>query len=99
MEGEEVQVFKYMFIATLGIWDGWVTSAHNHLATGETESHSPDKRGRHANRPKKMTEGKLATVHEHINKYPRIPSHYTRARSKREYVETGLKYSENGTAL
>lgn len=51
---------------------------------------SPDKRGRHHYRPTAMSSETENSVIEHINLYPRVESHYLRARTKREYLEEGL---------
>lgn len=88
-EKEKVMVCKTMFINTLAIWDGVIVSAWNHI-NQETGTPTPDKRGRHANRPRATTEEIKQSVRAHINSYPRIPSHYVRAKSKREYLQHGL---------
>lgn len=85
----KVIVCKTMFINTLAIWDGVIVSAWNHV-NQETNTPTPDKRGRHANRPRATTDAIRQSVRAHINSYPRIPSHYVRAKSKREYLEHGL---------
>lgn len=84
-----VKVCKLMFMNTLCIWDGVIDSAYSHL-NPETKTPTPDKRGRHANRPRKTTEAQKETVRNHINCYPRVPSHYVRAKSNKEYFEHGL---------
>ncbi|KAE8746061.1 hypothetical protein FOCC_FOCC007184 [Frankliniella occidentalis] len=84
-----VQVCKVMFMNTLSIWDGVIDSAYKHV-NETTKTPTPDKRGKHANRPRKTTEEQRQSVKTHINSYPRIPSHYVRSRIQREYVENGL---------
>ncbi|KAK3928028.1 Halomucin [Frankliniella fusca] len=81
-----VPVCKVMFMNTLAIWDGVIDSAWSHI-NPETKTPTPDKRGKHGKRPKKITEAQKETVRNHINSYPRIPSHYVRSRIKREYVD------------
>lgn len=87
---DKVYVCKTMFVNTLGISHGIIDSAYKHLHGGTTKLVSPDKRGMHSNRLKKTTESQKETIRTHINLYPRIPAHYSRARSQREYLEWGL---------
>ncbi|XP_052128350.1 uncharacterized protein LOC127750525 [Frankliniella occidentalis] len=91
---EKVYVCKTMFINTLSVSHGVIDSAYKHLNQGETRLVSPDKRGRHGNKPKRTSEAQKASVREHINLYPRVPSHYCRARSQREYLEWGLSLTK-----
>lgn len=94
-EGKEtvVPVCKVMFMNTLAIWDGVIDSAWAHI-NQETKTPTPDKRGKHKNRSKKTTEAQKETTRNHINSYPRIPSHYVRSRIQREYVENGLSIAK-----
>ncbi|KAK3908516.1 LOW QUALITY PROTEIN: Glutamine-rich protein 2, partial [Frankliniella fusca] len=91
-KGEEKKeyVCKTMFINTLSISHAVIDSAYKHLKGGDTHILSPDKRGRHGNRPKKTTEDQKRYIRQHINLYPRVPSHYCRERSQREYLEWAL---------
>lgn len=84
----EVRVCKKMFLNTLGIADSWVETTIKKMATGVLQ---PDMRGRHHNRPNRISEATRQSVRDHINSYPRVYSHYTRERSKREYLETNVK--------
>lgn len=53
-----------------------------------------DKRGRHDNRPNKMNTMTEATIKTHIELFPKVESHYTRATSKREYLSENLNISK-----
>ncbi|KAK3916516.1 Endo-alpha-N-acetylgalactosaminidase [Frankliniella fusca] len=88
---KKIIVCKKMFLDTLGIQDCWVETALK--KRGDTGL-SPDKRGKHGNRPHRISEDILASVRRHINLFPRVPSHYTREKSKREYLEPHIKSVE-----
>ncbi|KAK3910886.1 Imidazolonepropionase [Frankliniella fusca] len=85
VRGEEILVCKTMFLNTLGVADNWIETSLRKSGGGTL---SPDKRGRHRNRPNEASLETVQSVRDHINLFPRIPSHYTRERSKREYLET-----------
>ena len=52
-----------------------------------------DERGKSAARPKMIDTCITESVIEHINLFPRVPSHYTRKDSSREYLEENLSLS------
>jgi hypothetical protein len=83
-----------MFLNTLSITSPWVDSAYSHLLGGTSTTVSPDKRGVHGNRPKKTSDAQKQTARDHINQYPKMPSHYCRSRTSREYLECGLNVSK-----
>lgn len=87
-EEESLRVCKTRFLSVLGIPDCWIETALNKGSKGAGQS--PDKRGKHDNRPSRYPEEVTQSVRDHINMFPRIHSHYTRERSKREYVEEDL---------
>lgn len=95
VKGIQVKVCKQMFMRTLGICDSWIVSAYEHINPAKGFIVSPDKRGGH-NKGKKIaiTTAKIYSVKEHVNLFPRIPSHYCRKRSKREYLESGLSVAK-----
>ncbi|KAK3918281.1 Portal protein [Frankliniella fusca] len=90
--GVEVRVCKTMFLRTLGIVDCWVETSLRKCRNGF--GLSPDKRGKHLNRPAKAVDATIQSAKTHINLFPRVPLHYTRKRSKREYLETQVKSIE-----
>ncbi|KAE8737783.1 hypothetical protein FOCC_FOCC016751 [Frankliniella occidentalis] len=94
MVTEKILVCKKMFMATLGIWDCWIDSAYKHLNPKKGNVATPDKRGRHNKHFTAVTPGKIETVKEHCNLFPRVPSHYCREKSKREYLEHGLSLNK-----
>ncbi|XP_034245721.1 uncharacterized protein LOC117647858 [Thrips palmi] len=84
---EEVRVCKTMFINTLGLPDVWVETSLKKVGPNGLV---PDQRGKHNNRPTKISEETIESVRTHINLFPRVASHYTRERTKREYLETNV---------
>ncbi|KAK3907358.1 Isoleucine--tRNA ligase [Frankliniella fusca] len=85
IDGEEIRVCKAMFINTLSIPDVWIeTTLKKITPTGLMG----DNRGKHDNRLKRIPDATLQSVRDHINLFPKVQSHYTRERTKREYLET-----------
>lgn len=87
IDHEDVRVCKTMFINTLGVQDNWVETSLKKVGPNGLV---PDQRGKHHNRPTKITENTIESVRTHINLFPRVASHYTRERTKREYLETNV---------
>ncbi|KAK3919936.1 Dihydroxy-acid dehydratase [Frankliniella fusca] len=85
-----VPVCKQMFMRTLGICDGWIDTAYKKVNPDKGNTVSPDKRGGFKKRTSELNAAKVDSVKEHVNLFPRIPSHYCRKRTKREYLEKGL---------
>lgn len=81
-----VQVCKVMFLATLDISDGQITTAT------KKGKGSPDKRGRNPRGPSMTVNPALKqSVRDHLQSLPRIPSHYVRKDSQREYLTGNLE--------
>ena len=53
-----------------------------------------DDRGKHTNRPNKVSESSINIIKQHINSFPRIESHYCRKNSKKEYLSETLSISK-----
>jgi hypothetical protein len=85
---KEVKVCKTTFLNTLAICDSWVETTIAKSSNGN--GLSPEKRGKHLNRPHRYGPETVQSVKDHINTFPRVMSHYCRERTKREYLETGL---------
>lgn len=71
----------------------WIKTSLKKIDMSVNGSVTPDKRGIHTNRPFVISNDVKAKIREHINLCPRIPSHYTRARSNKMYLEEGLNIS------
>ncbi|KAE8743411.1 hypothetical protein FOCC_FOCC010982 [Frankliniella occidentalis] len=85
VQGRKIRVCKTMFLSTLHICNGWITTALKKLDKG-TGTISPDKRGNNKKPPKPEKVELKESVREHIRGLPRTPSHYTRATSNKEYL-------------
>lgn len=84
VRGADLKVCKTQFLNTLDICDGWVETAVRKL--GEGGAISPDKRG---SNPRPLPDSyydTLDSVRNHIKVIPRMPSHYSRADSTKEYL-------------
>ena len=85
-ENARIQVCKKFFLATLHISDKVVIISHRRkTAYGTT---TPDMRGKIGHRPRK--EADRVSIREHIALIDRVPSHYTRKDSAREYISGEL---------
>lgn len=82
-------VCKKMFIQILGIAEKVV-----YTAIEKKNSSLTDLRGKHENRPHKISEDTEKSVVEHINEFPAVDSHYTRQRSKKVYLSEDLNISK-----
>lgn len=86
-----LRVCKHFFKATLAINDRPIrTALKKKTESGFLES---DKRGRHGKQPTIDPEIK-ESVRNFINKIPRVESHYLRAQTKREYIESGKSLAD-----
>ncbi|KAK3932989.1 Penicillin-binding protein PbpB [Frankliniella fusca] len=89
-----VKVCKKMFTSTLSICHSWIDSAYSHVNSTKGNTSTPDKRGRHQNHPVAVTPEKINSVKDHVAEFPRMPSHYCRQRTKKEYLENGLSLKQ-----
>ncbi|KAJ8970621.1 hypothetical protein NQ314_001156 [Rhamnusium bicolor] len=83
---EKIQICKLFFKATLGINDRPIRTVLQKRTMFSGQMITEDQRGKHGKHAKiddKIKDG----VRAHINSIPRIPSHYCRAGSSREYIE------------
>ncbi|KAJ2952412.1 hypothetical protein O0L34_g6719 [Tuta absoluta] len=84
IDGLELQVCQSFFCKTLCISPSVVTDAVAKCDSMGTYSRKSDPRGRHE--PINKTPARqLQEVHEHINAFPTMESHYVRKRIKRKY--------------
>lgn len=86
VKNRKVKVCKTMFLDTLDICDSLVHTTVKKM--GEDFSISPDKRkGGHPCKASAKTEQIRATIRKHIDKLPRLPSHYSRETSNKDYLD------------
>lgn len=88
IRNEKQRVCKTMFLETLNVSETWITTALRKLKDGG--SLEEDKRGKHTNRPHKLSPELIDNVKNHINQFPVVPSHYTRKNTMKMYLEEGL---------
>lgn len=91
LNNNEISVCKTMFLNTHGISEQWVTTALSKI--GKTGSLEEDRRGKHSTRPNKIDEDITNSIRQHIQLFPLVPSHYTRKKSTKMYLEEGLNIS------
>ncbi|CAH1982558.1 unnamed protein product [Acanthoscelides obtectus] len=91
VNNKEITVCKTMFLNKYGISEQWVTTALGKI--GETGTLEEDRRGKHLTRPNKIDGGVLNRIREHIQLFPVVPSHYTRKKSTKMYLEDGINIS------
>lgn len=89
---EKVYVCKKFFLNTLQIGEYVVYTAMEKVK--KAEEGLQDKRGRHSNRPNKMSVVTEASIKSHIELFPKVQSHYTRATSNRQYLAENLNISK-----
>lgn len=85
----DIQVCKVMFLTTLDINDGMVETVCSKLRNGGNIS--PDKRGKHLHTPRALNPCIKESVRDHINAIPRMPGHYTRANSNKEFLTAEIQ--------
>lgn len=82
-------VCKVAYLNTLNISDKKVRVALSKSSRSAITMPSPDKRGTH--RPhNKLSNDTIAGVNEHIDLFPRVPSHWCRRDTSKEYLEPNL---------
>ncbi|GFO18371.1 hypothetical protein PoB_004487600 [Plakobranchus ocellatus] len=86
------QVCKVFFLSTLDVSQRRVSYFYEHKRCVETGAPLPPKSGK--NIKNKIGDDLLGEVRNHIRSFPRVPSHYCRESSKREYLEKSLNLSK-----
>lgn len=90
--GEKVPVCKVMFLNTLSISEKVMrTSIEKKKATGVVEEEC---RGGRTETMKKRDERIKKEIIEHINRFPRVESHYCREKSSKEYLSPQLSITK-----
>lgn len=83
-----IRVCKIFFRNTLAINDRPIRTAFEKKDKLAGAVMAEDKRGKHGNQPK-MNETIRNRVTDHINRIPKIESHYTRKNTTKHYIEGG----------
>ncbi|CAF4948439.1 unnamed protein product [Pieris macdunnoughi] len=89
INSETVNVCQPFFLRTLDISDKMVRTALKKARRGVGNIPSPDKRGHHI--PcNKFSEDNIKFANDHIDSFPKVPSHWCRKDTKKIYLETIL---------
>lgn len=91
-EGEQIRVCKKFFKNTFDLSDRAIRTTFE-KTDKNTGVLSVEMRGKHGN-DRKLDEGLVKSAKSHIEKIPRIPSHYCRSGSSREYIDGGKSIAE-----
>lgn len=87
IEGKNIRVCKFYFMATLAISHTAITTVlKKQLQCESGKVVDSDKRGLHKNH-RKVSEDVKNTIRNHIRTIPRVESHYCRSHSSKEYIE------------
>ncbi|CAG4936711.1 unnamed protein product [Colias eurytheme] len=89
---DPVSVCKVMFLNTLGIGAGMVTTALKKVEDGNGVI-TPDGRGGANNRKLIIDSEMINSVCDHVNCFHPVESHYVRSRTSKLYLDEGLSYS------
>lgn len=87
VKGKRVQVCKLFYCGTLAISQKPIYTAHE-KKNSSTNTPGRCSQGKHTK--KIISDDEKTLVMEHINSFPRVPSHYCRADSNREYLDQCL---------
>jgi len=86
-QGVRQRVCKTYFLDTLDVSNKTIDTTIGKKASGVVES---DQRGRHVTRPNRIKQEVRDDIRQHIASFPKVPSHYLRKDSTREYLEDGM---------
>ena len=91
-DGNQVQVCKKTLCNIHAIGKRRLEKLTSKITAGNLVA--SDGRGRHKNRPHSIAEEAKQKIRDHINKFPRRKSHYSRSENqKRQYLNEGLSIS------
>lgn len=92
IKGEKVKVCKTFFLATLCISQKPIYTAHqNKSVCGTPKS---DGRGKASGSRRALSSDILQKVHDHINSFPQVESHYCRENTQRKYLDSSLNVAK-----
>ena len=89
VDGIKYQVCKRFFLQTLDVSEKFVRIALEKSSRSRTGVPSPDRRGKHIP-GNKISEENIKFATEHIDSFPRVPAHWCRRDTKKEYLEAIL---------
>lgn len=88
VNNEKIQVCKMFFLGTLAISQKPVYTAHK-TKNSTTNTATTDMRGRSL-KSRRTPHGNIDFAREHIHSFPRVESHYCRAKTTKEYLDSNL---------
>ena len=88
----QVRVCKKFYFSCLDVSQRRISYYHEQVRDSRTGTARPDKRGQH--KKKVVQDSELQLVMDHINSFPRVQSHYHRAKTSREYMEAKLNLAK-----
>lgn len=88
VNGEKLEVCTKFYLGTLAISQKPVYTAHN-TKNSKTNTAAPDNRGKLPS-SKRLPKANPDFAREHIKSFPKVESHYCRATTSREYLESNL---------
>lgn len=92
-DSKSVAVCRTMFLNTLSISEKPVRTLFDKQSSVNENVHKvTDLRGRHRNRPKKLSDNILNSVKDHVNALAPVESHYCRKSSSKKYLDGQLSY-------
>ncbi|KAL4706389.1 hypothetical protein ACJJTC_004159 [Scirpophaga incertulas] len=89
VDSQIFNVCQSFFLQTLNISDKMVRTALEKARRGAGNIPSPDKRGRHTPSNKLKTDS-VKFANDHIDSFPKVPSHWCRKDTKKNYLESKL---------
>lgn len=90
---EFVKVCKKMFLNTLCISDSMVRKAHEKI-TNKDGVLNDDLRGGHVRTVSGLKQQQREWVHKHINSFPKVNSHYVRAKCDKLFLDSELSVTK-----
>ncbi|XP_055905287.1 uncharacterized protein LOC129940814 [Eupeodes corollae] len=93
IENSRIRICKTFFKSTLGINDRPIRTVLDKKHQYVTNMVESDLRGKHTP-SNKTNDSILKGIKDHIDQIPRIPSHYCRANSNKEYVDGSMSVAE-----
>ena len=85
---QKIRVCKAFYLGALSISQIRISYFYSHKGTGITTTPSQDKRGTRTSI--RIKDDKRKIIRDHINMFPRVPSHYCKSSSSKEYLERTL---------
>ena len=88
MGTQKIRVCKEFYLHTLDISQRRIEYAYKHKV--QEQENFTDKRGAHVNKKTSDSDPAIEYIKKHTDSFPRIPSHYCRQSSNKEYLEGKL---------